>query len=317
MGTINTVLGPITTEQLGITASHEHVAFGQWGWQWEADRWVSNSTIIQAAEEKISDFVALGGRTYVDLTGIGSFRDVERFRVIARETGINFVACTGFWTGMGTRAFMWNKPLDFIRDLLIHEITVGIDGTDAKAGVIKVGVSRGGKMSAMDVKVYTAAAQAAVATGVPILTHLSTDAHKQLDIFESQGLSPDRVVIGHADAGIDWDPQRNLEVARRGAYVGMDQIGYDSDKTPKVPWAMDPHERMRGIMALLEAGYAEHIVVSADADCVPLGWSSPPHSVAELIRGFVPAMKSLGVDDDTLDQLLVRTPARLLTQKGT
>jgi phosphotriesterase-related protein len=218
---------------------------------------------------------------------------------------------------MGTRAFLWNKPVDFLRDLFVHEITVGIDGTDAKAGVIKVGVSRGGRLSDMDRKLFTAAARAAVITGVPILTHLSTDAHEQLDLFESQGLAPDRVVIGHADAGIDWDPTRNLEVAARGAYVGMDQIGYDTDKSPKVPWAMDPRERYRGIVQLLDAGYADRVVVSADADCVPLGWSSPPHSVAELIKGFVPEAKSLGIDDDTLDLLLVRTPAKLLTQQVT
>ena len=57
----------------------------------------------------------------------------------------------------------------------MHEITVGIGDTGSKAGVIKVGVSRGGRMTELDKRIYRAAARAALETGVPILTHLAID----------------------------------------------------------------------------------------------------------------------------------------------
>ncbi|GAA3880418.1 phosphotriesterase-related protein [Leifsonia kafniensis] len=314
MGTVNTVLGPIPTEQLGITAVHEHINFGQNGWYLESDSWHPISGTIARAESQLADFRALGGRTYVDLTGIGNFRSVELYRVIARATGINFVACTGFWTGMGTRPFFWDKPVEYLTELFIKEITVGIDDTAAKAGVIKVGVSHRG-LSDMDRKIYTAAGRAAVATGVPILTHLSTDAMTQLDILEAQGLSPDRVVIGHADAGVDVDRRRDLEVARRGAYVGIDNIGYETEKTPRVPWAQARRDRLRQLLDLLDAGFADRVAVSADADVQPLGWVSPPHSVAELLNQFVPDLRAEGIDEAIINTLLVANPARLLTMQ--
>lgn len=314
MGIVNTVLGPIPTEQLGITAVHEHINFGQNGWNLESDFWTPISATIARAESQLADFRALGGRTYVDLTGIGNFRSVELYRVIARATGINFIACTGFWTGMGTRPFFWDKPVEYLTDLFIKEITVGIDDTSAKAGVIKVGVSHGG-LSDMDRKIYTAAGRAAVATGVPILTHLSTDAMTQLDILEAQGLSPERVVIGHADAGVDIDQERDLAVARRGAFVGIDNIGYETEKSPRVPWAQARRDRLRQLLDLLDAGYAHRVAVSADADVQPLGWVSPPHSVAELLNRFTPDLRAEGVDEATIDQLLVGNPARLLTMQ--
>ena len=62
---------------------------------------------------------------------------------------------------------------EYLTDLFIHEITVGIDGTNAKAGAVKVGVSRGGKLSELDKRIYQAGARAALKTGVPIITHLS------------------------------------------------------------------------------------------------------------------------------------------------
>jgi predicted metal-dependent phosphotriesterase family hydrolase len=314
MGVINTVLGTIPTEALGITALHEHVAFGQNGWSLEAKWWKPASEIIQAAEHNIGEYMKLGGRTYVDLTGVGMARDIDRFRVIAKSTGVNFVACTGFWTGTGVRPYFWDKPVEYFTDFFIKEITVGIDDTQAKAGVIKVGVSVGG-LTELDEKLYRAAARAAVATGVPILTHLSTSADRQLDLVEGEGLSPDRIVIGHADAGVDVDFERDLRVARRGAYVGLDNIGYDKEKEPSVPWAQKRRDRLKQVLHMLDEGFADHLVVSADADCVPLGWVSPPHSVAELLDRFVPELIEEGTDDATIRQLLVGNPADLLTMR--
>jgi predicted metal-dependent phosphotriesterase family hydrolase len=312
MGVVNTVLGRVPTEALGITALHEHVAFGQNGWALESKWWKPASAIIESAERHIGEFMRLGGRTYVDLTGVGMARDIDRFRVIARSTGVNFVACTGFWTGTGVRPYFWDKPVEYFTDFFIKELTVGIDDTGAKAGVIKVGVSVGG-LSELDEKLYRAAARAAVATGAPILTHLATSADRQLDLVEAEGLSPDRIVIGHADAGVDVDFERDIRVARRGAYVGLDNIGYDKEKEPSVPWAQNRGDRLRQVLHMLEEGYANRLVVSCDADCVPLGWVSPPQSVAELLDRFLPEMKEAGTDEKTLHQLLVTNPADLLT----
>jgi predicted metal-dependent phosphotriesterase family hydrolase len=115
---------------------------------------------------------------------------------------------------------------------------------------------------------------------------------------------------------LDMDSARDLRVATRGAYVGIDCIGYDHEKGtpehPAPPWSRWRADRMRQLLDLLEAGHADRTVVSADANCSPLGWESPPHSVAELLEYFLPDLRAAGADQELVDQLLIRNPAQLL-----
>ena len=316
MGHVNTVLGPIPAAALGVTAMHEHIGFGQPGCSLDPRWWAPPTKMFEAACGKLGEFHRLGGSTIVDCTGMGFGRDIPYYQVISRATGVNIVACTGFWTGTGVLPYFREKPIEYLADLFCREITVGIEKTGVKAGIIKVGVSFGG-LSDLDARIYRSAARAAVATGVPIITHLSLEAERQMDLFEGEGLSLDRVVIGHADSGFTHDSARDLRVAQRGAFVGFDTIGYDTEKgtpeKPAPPWSRPRPERLRQVMKLLEAGYAHRTVISADANCWALGWESPPHSAAELLDPFVPDLRGAGVDEQTIEQLLVRNPASLLT----
>lgn len=320
MGIVNTVLGPIPTEAIGVAAMHEHVSFGQWGWSLDPQWWAKAGDMMNVSVEKISRFRDLGGQTFVDLSGIGFGRDIERYRVISRETGVHIVATTGFWTGAGVTPYFRNKSVEYLDEFFQREILEGIDGTDAKAGFIKVGVTLGG-LTELDERIYRAAARAAVATGVPVATHLSLQADRQMDLFESEGLSLDRVVIGHADSGVTVDHERDIRVAKRGAYVGMDMIGYDLEKRvsedqPFPGWARPRRERLEQVLELLQAGYPHRTIVSADANCWTLGWNSPPHSVAELLEFFLPDLRAEGIGEDIVEQLLVTNPAHVLTIGG-
>ncbi|GAA5144807.1 phosphotriesterase [Microbacterium pseudoresistens] len=319
MGIVNTVLGAVPAEALGVTAMHEHISFGQPGWELNSRSWRPAHEVIALAEQMIGDFHGLGGRTYVELTGIGFGRDISRFRVIAKSTGVNFVACTGFWTGQGVRPFFRDKPVEYLADLFIKEITEGIDGTDAKAGIIKVGVQPYG-LTELDERIYRAAGRAAAATGVPVVTHLAVDADRQLDLLESEGLAPERVILGHIDVSYDLDRARDIRVVTRGAYVGIDLIGYDSEKAdaehPAPAWARPRRGRLLQLVDLIQEGWADRLIISADANCAPLGWVSLPHSVAELLDSFVPEVRGEGIDEDLITQMLVRNPAALLTMTG-
>lgn len=319
MGQVNTVLGPIPTEAIGTAAMHEHVGFGQPGWSLDPQWWATAGDMINAATDKIGRFKELGGRTFVDLTGIGFGRDIARYQVISKETGVNIIATTGFWTGAGVTPYFRDKSVEYLDEFFQREILEGIDGTTAKAGFIKVGVTLGG-LTELDERIYRAAARAAAATGVPVATHLSLQADRQMDLFEDEGLSLDRVVIGHADSGVTVDRDRDIRVAKRGAYVGMDMIGYDLEKktsdAPFPGWARPRRERLEQVMALLDAGYAHRTIISADANCWTLGWNSPPHSVAELLEYFLPDLRAEGIGEDVVEQLLVKNPAHLLTIGG-
>ena len=76
--------------------------------------------------------------------------------------------------------------------------------------------------------VFRASALAALETGAAVSTHtyLGRNALDQIDVLTSQGLAPDRIVIGHLD---DAEPDLDLirEITARGAYAQLDGIGYE------------------------------------------------------------------------------------------
>lgn len=117
------------------------------------------------------------------------------------KTGVHIVASTGFVGGDTALPFFERASVEYLTDQFVHEIAVGIGDTGAKAGIIKVGVSRGFKMKELDQRIYRAAARASKVTGAPIFTHLAVDVEPALAIFQEEGLPCDRVLFGHADDG--------------------------------------------------------------------------------------------------------------------
>lgn len=316
MGKVNTVLGPIATEELGITAMHEHIGFGLPGCDLDTQWWGKAEEMFETTLQKLRRFREHGGKTFVDCTGIGNGRDIPYFQVLSRRTGVNIVAVTGFVAGDSALPFFRNQSIEYLTNLFVHEITVGIDGTDAKAGAVKVGVSRGG-LSELDERIYRAAARAAAKTGVPIITHLSTNAERQLELFEMEGLSADRAIIGHADIGPDVDPGRDTFIAKKGGIVGFDTIGYDADAEDAPYWSTDRKARIQHFLSFLEKGFIENAVISADANCWPLGWPGVEgHSVNYLFEEFIPDLRHAGISDQVIEQLLVHNPANILTMRS-
>src|SRR4051794_18537411 len=143
-----------------------------------------------------------GGATFVDAPGICNGRDIDYYQSLSEKTGVHIVAATGFVGGDTALPFFERASVEYLAHQFIHEITVGIGRTGGRAGIIKVGVSRGFRMTELDQRIYRAAARAAVQTGVPIFTHLAVDSQPAIDIFDDEGLALDRVLFGHADDGV-------------------------------------------------------------------------------------------------------------------
>lgn len=316
MGKVNTVLGPIATEDLGIVAMHEHIGFGLPGCDLDTHWWKKPEEAFEVTVQKLRSFREHGGKTFVDCTGIGNGRDVEYFQVLSRKTGVQIVAVTGFVAGDSALPYFRNKPVEYLTDLFIHEVTVGIDGTSAKAGALKVGVSRGGKLSELDKRIYRAAARAALKTGVPIITHLSVDAKTAIDIFNEEGLPLDRVLMGHADDGFSLDEDRDTMIAELGGWVGFDTIGYDSEMEGAPYWSRPRQDRVDHFLRFLCKGFAHRALISADANCCALGWPGlKGHSVNYLFEEFLPDLRKSGVHEEVFEQLLVHNPAKILTMQ--
>ena len=147
---------------------------------------------------------------------------------------------------------------------------------------------------ALERRVFRAVGKAHLATNLPIFTHTGIpgkSALEQLDILEDAGVDPRRVAIGHLGNLNDPNLYVHKAICRRGAFVGFDRQGSPRD-TPVVSLAM----------GLIEAGFADHILISGDAF---RGYARP-------ITVFAPKLKAAGVDDATLHRITVDNPRRFL-----
>ena len=163
---------------------------------------------------------------------------------------------------------MKQRTIEELTQFFIREIRVGIEGTNIKAGVIKVANDMEG-ITPFGENLLRAAARASKSTGTPISTHtfaLDRIGEKQADIFEQEQVSPSMVCLGHSDDTTDIGYLTGL--ARRGYYVGMDRLRGGS---PLAPGASPPDrpratldERLASIKRLIDSGFGDRVMLGTD-----------------------------------------------------
>lgn len=317
MSRVNTVLGAIPAEELGFVSVHEHIGYGMPGSELDSRWWKTPEERYDETVPKLRAFHEYGGGTIVDATGICNGRDVDYYKSLSAKTGVHIVACTGFVGGDTALAHFARASVDYLARVFVHEITVGIGDTGAKAGVIKVGVSRGGRMTELDKRIYRAAARAATATGAPILTHLAINAEPAVDIFREEGLALDRVLFGHADDGVNADHTRDTWIAEQGGRVGFDTFGYETELPDPPFWARPRTERLDHFLSFVETAGMDKVLAAADANCSPLGWPGVKgHTVNYLFEQLIPDLRDAGWDQAKIDALFVDAPADFLSLKN-
>lgn len=317
MSRVNTVLGPIAPEQLGLVAVHEHIGYGMPGSELDTQWWKTPEQRYEETVPKLRAFHEYGGGTFVDATGICNGRDVDYYKSLSEKTGVHIVASTGFVGGDTALAFFERASVDYLTRQFLHEITVGIGDTGARAGIIKVGVSRGFRMKDLDLRIYRAAARAALETGVPIFTHLAVDVEPALAVFEEEGLSLDRVLFGHADDGVSQGKVNEQLIFARGGRLGFDTFGYDLELPDPPFWGRHRQERLDHFLHLIGEGRLDQLLASADANCSPLGWPGVKgHTVNFIFEQLIPDLRGAGLDEATITKIFVDNPADFLTIKN-
>jgi phosphotriesterase-related protein len=308
---VNTVAGMIPASKLGKTLMHEHVMFGFGGWyanytMTPFDREKSISTALNTMKK----LKTCGINTVVDATPNDCARDAELLKEVSDKSGINIVCSTGLYAEtegapgyFKFRNMVTGDATTEIYELFATEITQGIGTTGVRAGVIKVATSDG-QITPYEEMVLKAAARAQKETGVPIITHTggaSTMGVEQADLFISEGLSPNRIVIGHI--GGSGDIKYHLTLIGKGFYIAFDRLGlpmYGSDEMQKAC-----------IVGLIGIGHEKKILLSHDFVWYFLGKSPIDMSPTHIFEKIIPALKQAGVTDDKINTIMVENPQRL------
>lgn len=316
MSSVNTVLGSIPAAELGLVAIHEHIGYGMPGSELDSRWWKTPEQRYEETVPKLRRFHELGGGTFVDATGICNGRDLDYYKSLSAKTGVHIVASTGFVGGDTALAHFAKASVEYLAEVFVHEIMVGVGSSGSRAGIIKVGVSRGGRMTDLDKRIYRAAARAALETGVPVLTHLAIDAENAIAIFHEEGLPLNRVLFGHVDDGVNAENTRDTWIAEQGGRVGFDTFGYETELPDPPFWARPRQERLDHFLRFIGAGFLDQVLASADANCSPLGWPGVKgHTVNYIFDDLIPDLRAAGVEEATITKIFVENPASFLTKQ--
>ncbi len=310
MTAVQSVLGPIEDSQLGVTLSHEHVLVGMgednhhypWRFDWDATR----ANAIRELREAKSG----GVDTIIDLTTPDLGRDVEFIRDVSQASGMNVIVATGIWRDV-PRSF-WERDLDEIANIFVHEIEVGIGNTTIKAGAIKVANDAGGVTPAGE-RILRGAARACKRTGCPISTHHWAPeqvGRRQVEIFAQEGVQMDRVCIGHSADTTDVGYLESL--LHMGVYLSMDRY-------PGGPGRAQWKQRNETVKALIDRGWGNRLMLGHDYAPAPVLAGRPAPATSGPTRYLfvstvaVPAMREAGVSEEAIDMMLREVPRRFLS----
>ncbi|MFI8004894.1 phosphotriesterase [Streptomyces sp. NPDC086010] len=304
--TLRTVTGELSPGSVrGPVLAHEHLVL-------DLDHRGDGAAVLDAQRHSpavTAELSALrkefGLSLVIELTCRGMGRDVGTLRRIAEEARVAVVASTGWYYEPFHTPEIDGHDVDALAGMLVREIEDGIGPAGVRPGVLGEIGSHGDVPTAPEAKVLRAAARAARATGLSVATHaqLGRGGLAQLELLTGEGLPSHRVGIGHQDL-LD-EPEVHREIAASGAYVAFDTVGkssYAGDRT-----------RLRLLLALLEAGHADRVLLSCDISRHGYLRDEGGQGYGHLFRTFLPQLRAAGADDDLVDLLTRRNPLRFLT----
>jgi phosphotriesterase-related protein len=142
---IQTVLGPIAPEDLGITLVHEHLAVGYPGWDCDPlARPYDREKMVKLCLRALEPVKSYGVKSIIDATPLDLSRDVEVMKDVSSKMQIHIVCSTGRYTEEeGKWAYLKARSRSKIGDVytelyegFMKEIADGIGGTGIRPGVI-------------------------------------------------------------------------------------------------------------------------------------------------------------------------------------
>jgi phosphotriesterase-related protein len=339
-GQVQTVLGAIAADDIGVTLPHEHlfidftvmyaqpvaasdhgrgsepVSLANLGWvrqHFNANLDNLRLTDERVARDEILLFKNAGGRTVVDPTPRSLARDPLALARLARATGLNVVMGAGYYVAASHPPDMERRTVDELVREIVADVTGGVGETGVRAGLIgEIGCSW--PWTDNEKKVVRAAVLAQRETGAPLMIHPGRDRRAPMEIAEfvqKEGGDLRRTIMCHICRTIA-EVRAVLDLARTGIWLEYDLFGLESSYYPYNPSFDMPNDgtRMAHVLALIEAGHGPQVLVSHDIAYKSALVTYGGYGYHHLLVNVVPRLRAKGVDDAGLRRLLVENPAR-------
>lgn len=306
---IRTLLKDVPPETIGngATLFHEHISLNDPMPTWRpapktpapaaygADINLMVEELDATAQDGVSCIVNAGTK---DLG-----QNVAGLRAIAARSKVHIVLSGGFWTQPAYPPEIATQTEAEVAADLLRDATAERWGAMGEIGSSMT-------MHPDERKVLRACCTVHLKTGLPLFTHMPHAGCRpcgpeQLDIIESMGVNPRLVCIGHL-SDITDDPKAEIHkgLAKRGAFLGFDTVGRRL--------AQPDSKKLQMILALLDAGYEDHILLASDfADPLELKINHGAGFGSAYVV-FVPKMRYAGVKEETIRKITIDNPRRFL-----
>ncbi|MBE0097872.1 phosphotriesterase-related protein [Citrobacter freundii] len=283
----------------GYTWVHEHLHIDLSGFKNNLDCRLDQYDLIC---QEMKDLRASGVSNIIEMTNRYMGRNPQFMLDLMRDTGINVVACTGYYQDAFFPEHVAARSVEQLAQEMVDEIVVGIDGTELKAGIIAEIGSSEGVITPLEEKVFIAAARAHIETGRPISTHtsFSTMGVEQLVLLQAHGVDLSRVTVGHCDLKDNLD--NILRMIELGAYVQFDTIG----KNNYYP----DEKRIAMLHAIRDRGLLSHVMLSMDITRRSHLKANGGNGYDYLLTTFIPQLRQSGFSQADVDTMLRDNPSK-------
>jgi phosphotriesterase-related protein len=255
----------------------------------------------------VTEEVKAAGKEGISCIVDGGHRDMgtsyANLRKVAERSGVHIVASGGYYLQATYPADIATKSEDQLVEGLARDAVAERWGAFGEIGSSP-------EMTADERKVFRVIGLAQRRTALPIFTHTSHAGCKkcaieQLDILESVGTNPQNLCIGHlSDITDDPHAETHKAIAKRGAFLGFDTVGHRL--------AQGDAKKVNLIKEVLDAGFEDHVLLSADFASEPETKFNGGAGYASVTAVFVPKLRYAGVSEATIHKILVDNPRRLL-----
>lgn len=334
--TVQTVLGPVALENLGITLMHEHLLLDASPWHHppkEASRMALRDAPIsieiigelrmdpfvnlhntkmhdlELAVAETGQFADLGGRTIVDPTCRGIGRDPRALQAISRRTGLQVIMGSGYYLEPAHPPVVKQMSVQDICEEIIQDLDEGVEGV--RAGFIgEIGVGAG--FTPEEEKSLRGAARAQARTGAMLMVHLpgwKRHAHRVLDVVGEEGGNLHQTVLCHMNPS--WrDLEYQTGLAERGAFLEYDMISMDFYYADQQAQCPSDEDNATAIKTLVDAGHINQLLLSQDVFLNMMLTRYGGFGYGYILRHFVPRLYRHGLSREQVRVLLEQNPQR-------
>ena len=344
-GQVQTVLGTISPEALGVAMTHEHVLVDLTKLvdeptnAWEKGLahqpvslenlwWIRSNPLHNYDNQQLVDeetaihevmmFKRAGGNTIMDATSKGIGRDPVGMARVSRATGVNIIMGAGYYIEKcyPPESNLESRSEEDIAQEIVQELTEGVDGTGIKAGMIgEVGCTW--PITKTERKVLRASVRAALQTGAPMMIHpgheSTTSGQSPLQILEvlrEAGANLRHTIMCHVDTRVD-DFKDLRTLAEAGLYIAYDDFGLEREsfrwKLADIP---NDAQRIDLLKQLIAEGFGKQMLLSLGVSSKVRITRYGGHGYSHLLLNVLPRMRVKGISEEDIHTILLENPKR-------